>query len=221
MKRLACAAGLALAAALTSLCANAQSVNLAGRMGDRALLVIDGKPHTLPVGGSVGSVKLLRWAGDDAELDLGGKRATLRVGGSPAQLGAAGSGSAAGFAGGGREIIMPVGEGGHFIASGSINGKTVRFMVDTGATLIAMGRDEAERLGIDLSTARIGTTQTANGAVQVLVVTLPKVRVGNVEVANVGAVVMPQPMPHLLLGNSFLNRFQMQRDSDTMRLTLR
>jgi aspartyl protease family protein len=45
--------------------------------------------------------------------------------------------------------------------------------------------------------------------------------VGSVEVANVGAVVMPQPMPHLLLGNSFLGRFQMQRDGDTMRLTLR
>jgi aspartyl protease family protein len=211
------AALLAFLAAAAVAPALAQTVNLAGRMGDRALLVVDGKPHTVAVGGSVAGVKLLRWDGDSAVLDLGGKRTTLQVGGSPTQLGAQ-SGSAAPK---GREIVMPVGEGGHFITAGSINGKAVRFMVDTGATLVAMGRDDAERLGIDLSNARVGTSQTANGPVQVLVVTLAAVRVGSVEVANVGAVVMPQPMPQLLLGNSFLSRFQMQRDGDTMRLTLR
>jgi aspartyl protease family protein len=217
MSRWPCATALLAVFAAACAAAHAQTVNLAGRMGDRALLVIDGKPHTVAVGASVGSVKLLGWAGDDALLDLAGKRTSLRVGGSPTQLGAQ-SGSAAPK---GREIVMPVGEGGHFIAAGSINGKAVRFMVDTGATLVAMGRDDAERLGIDLSTARVGTSQTANGPVQVLVVTLAAVRVGSVEVANVGAVVMPQPMPQLLLGNSFLSRFQMQRDGDTMRLTLR
>jgi aspartyl protease family protein len=94
-------------------------------------------------------------------------------------------------------------------------------MVDTGATLVSIGKDDAERLGLDLSTARRGATQTANGAVVVALVTLSSVRIGDVELANVGAVVMPQSMPVVLLGNSFLSRLQMKRENDVMRLELR
>jgi aspartyl protease family protein len=50
---------------------------------------------------------------------------------------------------------------------------------------------------------------------------LASVRVGDVEVPNVEAVVMPAAMPHVLLGNSFLTRFSMKRDADTMRLERR
>jgi aspartyl protease family protein len=52
-------------------------------------------------------------------------------------------------------------------------------------------------------------------------VVLSSVRVGDVEIANVAAVVTPQPMPMILLGNSFLSRFQMRREADTMRLEAR
>jgi len=52
-------------------------------------------------------------------------------------------------------------------------------------------------------------------------VTLGSVRVGEVEIANVDAIVLPAAMPHVLLGNSFLTRFQMQRNNDTLRLTKR
>jgi aspartyl protease family protein len=51
--------------------------------------------------------------------------------------------------------------------------------------------------------------------------TLASVRVGDVEVPNVEAVVMPAAMPHVLLGNSFLTRFSMKREADTMRLERR
>jgi len=203
--------------ALSALCgaATAQSVSLAGRMGERALLVVDGKAHMVALGSSAAGVKLLRWNGELAEVEIAGKAQSLRVGGTPALLGTAAPSASV------REIVLSVGPGGHFLASGSINGKAVRFMVDTGATLVAMGADEAERLGLDLSGAREGLGQTANGPVRMQVVVLSSVRVGGVEVANVGAAILPQPMPYLLLGNSFLSRFQMQRDSDTMRLQLR
>jgi aspartyl protease family protein len=94
-------------------------------------------------------------------------------------------------------------------------------MVDTGATLIALGRDDAERLGLDLRSARAGVSHTANGPVAVHMVTLDRVRVGEVELVNVAAVVLPAAMPFVLLGNSFLSRFQMRRDNDVMRLELR
>lgn len=206
---------LLLAALIGAGAAQAQSVALAGRMGDRALLVVDGQPHTLAVGASARGVKLLRWAGDEAEVETPSGRVTLRVGGTPAQLGSAPAAAAA------REIVMSAGPGGHFTPQGAINGRPVRFMVDTGATLVAMGRAEADRLGIDLTGAQQGVTQTANGPVPVHVVVLGRVRVGEVEIANVGAVVTPQPMPFVLLGNSFLSRFQMQRVNDVMRLQLK
>jgi aspartyl protease family protein len=207
------AAGLLAAAALAQ--AQAPSVALAGRMGDRALLIVGGQTHTLAPGGSAGGVRLLRWVGDEAELDSGGQRLRLRVGGSPVQLGAAA------VAAGSRSIVMPVGPDGHFMAAGSINGRPVRFMVDTGATTVALGQDEAQRLGLDLSGAQRALTQTANGAVPVFVTTLSRVRVGEVELTNIAATVLPQPLPFVLLGNSFLGRFSMQRQGDVMRLELR
>ena len=207
--------GLLMALGAAAGAAAAQSVALAGRMGDRALLVVNGQPHTVAVGGSAAGVKLLRWAGDEAEVQLPSGRLLLRVGGTPAQLGTAPPAAAT------REIVMTAGSGGHFSPSGAINGKAVRFLVDTGATLVAMGQDEAARLGLDLQNAQAGISQTANGSVRVLVVVLDRVRVGDVEISNVSAVVMPQPMPFILLGNSFLSRFQMRRDNDVMRLSLR
>ncbi len=195
--------------------ARAQGVVLSGRMGDRALFVVDGQPVTLKPGERREGLSLLRWAGDEAEVELGGQRARLRVGGTPTLVGGAVPRAAA------REIVVGAGPGGHFTPAGAINGRPVRFMVDTGATLVALGRDDATRLGLDLSAARQGISQTANGPVPVQVLVLDRVRVGEVEVTQVGAVVMPQPMPYVLLGNSFLSRFQMRRDNDVLRLELR
>lgn len=209
MKAWVAAALLVLAGA-----AQAQSVALAGRMGERALLVVNGTPYTVAVGGAAAGVKLLRWQGDEAEVELASGRLRLRVGGTPAQLGTGAQVPA-------REIIMAAGPGGHYTPEGAINGRTVRFMVDTGATLVSIGQAEAARLQLDLSGATRGTTQTANGPVPVQIVVLDRVRVAGVEVSNVGAAIVPQTLPYVLLGNSFLSRFQMRRDNDVMQLTLK
>jgi aspartyl protease family protein len=62
---------------------------------------------------------------------------------------------------------------------------------------------------------------TANGATQGWRITLDSVRVGDVQVSGVDAVVTPQPMTYVLLGNSFLTRFRMQQNADTMTLQRR
>jgi aspartyl protease family protein len=214
LKRFACAlvAGLGLALAAV---AQAQGVVLSGRMGERALFVVDGQTLTLRPGERRDGLALLRWVGDEAEVELGGQRSRLRVGGTPALVGGAVPRAAA------REVVLSAGPGGHFTPAGAINGRPVRFLVDTGATLVALGRDEAARLGLDLSGARPAVSQTANGPVAVQTIVLDRVRVGEVEITQVGAVVLPQPLPYVLLGNSFLSRFQMRRDNDVMRLELR
>lgn len=207
------AAALLLAAGAAA----AQDVVLSGRMGERALLVIDGQPYTAAVGQTVQGVKLRGWAGESAQIEARGRTFTLGVGATPVRLGAVSPRSGSG----GREIVLTAGPGGHFATAGAINGKQVRFVVDTGATMVSIGSDDAARIGLDLSNAQRGMTQTANGAVQVAVVTLSSVRVGDVELANVAAVVLPTPMPVVLLGNSFLSRLQMRRENDVMRLELR
>jgi aspartyl protease family protein len=194
----------------------AQSVTLAGSMGSKALLVIDGQAHTLAVGQSAMGVTLLQFADGQAQVQRGGSSALLRLGAAPARL----SGSTH-MPASAQEIVLPVGLGGHFTATGTINGRAVQFMVDTGATLVAISQSEAERIGLDYRNGQRSMTQTANGAVPVHRVSLGMVRMGEVEVSNVDAVVMPAQMPYVLLGNSFLSRFQMRRENDVLRLERR
>jgi aspartyl protease family protein len=213
------AAALACALALLALLPStaAAGVALAGRMGDKALLVIDGRNRVLAPGETVDGVRLLRWDGEAAVVEAQGQRLDLRL--------AAASQPPQGLAGtpgaGRRQIVIPASAGGHFLTDGAINGRAVRFMIDTGATLVALGRDEAERLGIDLRQARRVEAQTAGGKVPVQLVTLSRLRLGEVELTDVAAVVTPVAMPYVLLGNSVLARFQMRRENDLMRLDLR
>ena len=199
--------------------AQAQTVTLNGQMGSRqALLVIDGQPRVVEVGATVQGVRLLSLSGSQAEVEVGGQRRVLVAGASQVRVG---GGESASASAGGSEIVLSAGAGGHFTTDGQINGKAVTFLVDTGASAIAMGQADADRLGINYKSAPRGFAGTANGRIPVNLVTLSSVRVGDVEVANVEAVVMPSALQHVLLGNSFLTRFQMKRDNDTLRLTKR
>ena len=209
----------ALAAAALGLCAlaaQAETVNFNGSLGaSKALLMIDGTPRTLGVGDEYRGVKLVALDGDRAEVLIKGQRVALRIGATQVSMGGANS------AGSGTQVVMTAGFGGHFTPSGSINGRATRFMIDTGASSVAMSLAEARRLGLNLDNARRGMASTANGVVMTQAITLNSVRIGDVEVFNVAASVVPSDMPHVLLGNSFLTRFQMRRENDTMTLVKR
>ena len=195
----------------------AQSVALQGMLGNKALLIVDGTPpKSVAPGETHKGVKVVSTAGDQAVVEIGGQRQTLRVGEAPASVGGSGGGPA-----NGSRIVLTAGSGGHFTTQGSINGRSVRFLVDTGATLIAMGASEAERLGLNYKAGERGSVGTANGNAPAWRMKLTSVRVGDVEVFDVDALVSPQPMPYILLGNSFLTRFQMKRDNDQMVLERR
>lgn len=212
MGRALLAAALA-AGALLAAAASAQTVSLSGTLGDnKALLVINGAPRTVAVGSTVQGVKLLSLSGGEAVVDVGGERQQLRLGGVQVSLGAAP------VEGGGSRIVLPVGPGGHFFSQGSINGKAVVFLVDTGATTVSISQSEADAIGLKYRDGQRGMVNTANGSVQAWRLTLNSVRIGDVQVFNVDAVVMPASMGQVLLGNSFLSRFQMKRDNDTLTL---
>ena len=103
---------------------------------------------------------------------------------------------------------------------GFINGQQVNFLVDTGATWIAMNVHQARSLGINFRyIGKRGSVSTANGIVPFYQVILDKVRVGEIELLNVAAGVLEgSSPPQVLLGNSFLNRVEMQRHGQVMLL---
>jgi aspartyl protease family protein len=190
--------------------AHAASISFSGMLGDRALLIIDGHAQAVAVGATQGGVKLVKLEGSVAQIEIGGKTQSLRLGGAAVVAGDSGGST------NGSRIVLPAGSGGHFTGLGSINGHSMRFVVDTGATMVSMGIDEAARLGLDFNASTAAGVMTANGTVAARSLTLTSVRVGDVTVYDVPAMVVPQSMPYILLGNSFLSRFQMRNDNDTL-----
>lgn len=191
-------------------------------MGSKALLVVDGgAPKALAVGETYQGVKLLSVSGDQAVLEVKGNgsntgiaRLTVRVGDAPVSQGARPGGSNA------TKIILPIGQGGHFFAQGWINNRPIQFMVDTGATTVAMGVSDADRMGIDYKKGQMVRMGTANGVAQGWKVRVNTLKIGDIEVYDVDTIVGPN-MPFALLGNSFLNRFNMNKTFDQMVLEKR
>ncbi len=183
-------------------------------LGSKALLVVGGgAPKTVAPGETHQGVKVISTSGEQAVVEQLGKRLTLRVGESPVGAGAAD--------GQRKRITLTESGGGHFMTAGQVNGRAVQFMVDTGATSIAMSTLDADRAGIAYKSGQIVQLSTANGVAQGWRVKLNSVRIGDVEVLDIEAVVTPQAMPFLLLGNSFLSRFQMRREGNLMTLDQR
>jgi aspartyl protease family protein len=196
----------------------AQSVAMTGGMGSKALLVIDGgAPKALAAGQEHKGVKVVSVGSEQVVVEVAGKRQTVQLGGAPVSLGGSGGSSP----GGGAQIVLTAGHGGHFTTEGSINGRSVQFLVDTGATMVSMSMDEARRIGLKFEGGQRGRSSTANGVVETYVVTLSKVRIKDVELFDVQASVSTGSMPYVLLGNSFLTRFQMKRENDQLTLTKR
>lgn len=205
-----------LAGAAWSLPSLGQSVALAGLMGQRALLVVDGQaPKSITPGESHLGVKLVSVGEGQAVVEIKDKRHSLRLGEAPLSVGSSRD------EGKGARIVLKAGSGGHFVTEGQINGKSARLMVDTGASLVALSAAEAEQLGLDYTKGQRAGMSTANGVVMGWILKLDSVRIGDVTVHGVDAVVMPQSMPYILLGNSFLGRFQMNRENDQLTLSRR
>lgn len=206
---------------LTTLCltlcglAHAQSVGLSGMLGGKALLIVDGSPpKAVAVGDTFKGVKVVSTRGDEAVLEVSGKRHTLRVGDAPASVGGGGTQ-------GGNKIVLSAGEGGHYFTQGQINDRTVQFVVDTGATSIAISTADADRIGLNYKSGQMMRMSTANGVIPGWRMQLASVRVGDVVVYGVDAVVSSGAMPFVLLGNSFLSRFQTSTNNGQMVLEKR
>ena len=206
-------------AALLALClapswAHAKAVALAGMLGSKALLVVDANPpKAVGAGDEFQGVKVIAVTKEEATIEISGARRTLRLGEAPVSVGAR--------SGSGKRIVLMADSRGHFVNTGTINGRVMQYMVDTGASTIAIGRNDADRMVLNYKNGEPVRMNTANGVAQGWRIRLDSVRLGDVEVLGVEAIVTPEPMPYVLLGNSFLTQFQMTRINDQMVLEKR
>jgi aspartyl protease family protein len=207
---------LAVLACALPLLAGAVDVTLIGLFPGKAVITVNrGAPRTLSVGQSTPEgVKLVSTDAKSAVLEVeGGQRLTVEMGQHFETANMTGSRQA---------VTLAPDSRGHFVTDGQVNGAHMRFLVDTGATLVAIPASDAARLGIDYRRGRRGISQTANGAVAFWRVTLDSVSVGGVTLTNVeGAVHDSGGLDVALLGMSFLGRTEMKREGPNLTLVKR
>jgi aspartyl protease family protein len=111
------------------------------------------------------------------------------------------------FAGYGEELVIRAGPSGHFIAEADVNGYEVRFLVDTGASIVMLTPDDADLLGFNLYDDDYSQVfQTPNGVLRGAPVILDDVQIGPIALSDVHATVAEAPSAISLLGMSFLRR---------------
>lgn len=183
---------------------------------NKAILLVDGSRRVLTLEEtSPEGVKLVAvdTASEEAAVEIDGRREILRLGVVISKFSGAARGS----------VTLYAEPNGHFFADGAINNVPIRFMVDTGATSIAINSNHATRIGLDYKKrGRPALANTAGGVVRMYEVKLDTVEVGGIRVYNVDAGVIEGSYPvEALLGMSFLGQLEMRRDGLRMDLLQR
>jgi aspartyl protease family protein len=188
----------------------APDIVVLGLFKDRAVLSIDGQRRVLARGEtSPEGVKLLSADSESAVLAIEGQTRRYTLG---SHIGAS-------YTPPEESVVRIWPSGGLYRTSGFINGRTVDFLVDTGASSVAMGAAVARRLGIDYRyRGEPHVVETANGRVRAYRVRLDTVRVGDIQLRNVEASVLEGNGAgnEVLLGMTYLGRVEMQREGEAM-----
>lgn len=204
--------GLAWLLAATSV-AHATDIEVAGLFNGKAMVSINGSPaKVMTAGQTFKNVKLINATSSAATFEVDGKKQTLSMGQSIS--------TAVGNSGSKPTIKLTADGGGHFSTAGSINGRSIHFLVDTGATTVAISTRTAQAMGIDLRKASLGASSTAAGVVRSYRVTFDNVKLGDISLNFVeGTVLDGMQDDAALLGNSFLSRLDMKREGTVLTLT--
>lgn len=195
--------------------ARAADVALIGVIGDRAAVIaVDGgEPKTIRLGQTWNGIKVIAVAKTQATVEMEGKQRVLQLGqhhrGAPP-------------ADTRQTVTLSADARGHFFTEATVNDQPMRFVVDTGASVVVLSGADAGRLGLDYRKGKRAAMQTANGATTGYFVKLDRIRVGGIELSSVDAVVLEEGLGSFgLLGMSFLNRVEMRRDGEKMELIRR
>ena len=193
----------------------AADISVVALFPGRAMVIVDkGKPHTMRTGETYAGVTLISSTSEEAIVSIDGRRQRLHIG--------EGVYSALSVQSERATVVMTPDKNGHFVSSGSINGASVRFLVDTGATMVSMSVEDARRAGVNYLAGERGYSQTANGVTSVYKVKLGQVTLGDITLRDIDGVVHENgALPVVLLGMSFLGKLEMRREGNSLTLTRR
>lgn len=204
------------ASLLLALCPVLQAetqVQVVGLFPNAAVLVVDGQ-RKLVRAGQVGpaGVRVVSADSKGAVLEVDGVQRSYGLTREYNQAGSAGPQKA--------QLSISRGAGNHYWVAGSIEGHPVQFLVDTGATSVAMNEGQARMLGIDYRVkGRAMVASTAGGNVKAWKIKLDSVKVGALEVLGVEAAVLEGDSPtEVLLGMSFLSRVRWREENGVLQL---
>ncbi len=187
-------------------------IKIVGLFKDKAVIIIDGKQRILRKNAtSPEGVTLISANSNEAILEVDGEQKSYTLGN---QVSIKFSETEPG-----RTVsIAPTND--LYLVNGSINDFQVQFLVDTGASSVAMNRQTAKRLGLNFRMdGQEGLSETASGYSKIYVVNLEKVTVGDIVLEDVEGVVHDSEFPRIiLLGNSFLSKVHLRREGQLLLL---
>lgn len=189
------------------------NITVLGLFKDKAIIRLDGKRRILSTGStSPEGVTVISANSKEVILEIAGERKSYSLG---THIGSTYKKPVSR-----KTVTIPPDRQGMYQVNGSINGFSIRFLVDTGATAISMNKHEALRLGLQYKLyGRESVASTASGLDKIYVVNLHKVKVGDIELTNIEGAVHDSDFPQVvLLGNSFLNRVNLQRQGRVLTL---
>lgn len=202
-----------LAFVATASAQGASEIEVNGLFKGSAVVTVNGKQRILKVGKKYkDGIKLLSSNTKQAVIEFNGVKKTYRLSNRIAQ-----SFSQPKV----KQLRIQSGRHNHFFYKGTINGFAANFLVDTGASAIAINALTAKRMGITRKMSRGDVlVNTANSQVKGYLVTLREVKLGPIVVNNIDAYIMPNEYPkEILLGNSFLSKCDMTVENGVLVLT--
>jgi len=197
----------------------AKTVAAVALFKDRAMLSVDGKKAKIVrAGTSYQGVKVISSSTSEAVIEIDGTRKTLKLNGTTilgTSLGARSNTTV-------TSVVLYENEVGFFESDGQVNGRSIKFLIDTGANLVVFSSSDAQRLGLDYESGEKGVASTASGVAPMYRINIDSISIGGVELENITAGVIEGSFPQTpLLGMTFLSRLNMNRTGQTMVLEKR
>ncbi len=189
--------------------AEAPQIFVKGLFSGRAILMINGQQVMLKEGqSSPEGVRLVSASSKVAIVEFEGKTQQLELSRGIGTTYKAAERS---------EVRLNSQHNGHYFGTARINGRAVQFLVDTGASSVAMSSAVANRIGLRYKDGRRIMVSTAQGTTQGFMVTARSVEVGGIRIENVAVTVLEGEYPlDVLLGNSFLGQVDMRIENDVL-----
>jgi len=171
---------------------------------DAVALVIDSNEVVLEVGERKHDVKLIDIFNRGALLEINGLRKRIGIS-TQIKVGSSYQSSSS------KRVLIPAQRGGHHYIMGKINGGQIEFVVDTGASIIAINQSDAKRLGINYLRGQRGQANTANGQIEIRRVVFDRVNIGGIVQYDIAAAIFPDSaLSVALLGNSYLSLINLE-----------